>query len=93
MLIEISCGGETTRADLKDGTVRVGGDRSDEIRIPGLPRSLLTLRIDGKRLTLTSSEVVCVGKSMFPSHVPRLVVAGELVKLTRGVTVKQVAAP
>jgi len=92
MLIEIGCGGETTQADLKDGTVKVGGDKADEIRIPGLPPSLLTLRIEGKRLTLTATETVCVGKSRFPSHVPRLVVAGELVKLKSGVTVKQVAA-
>ncbi len=90
MLIEIGCSGETTRVDLKDGTVKVGGDKADEIRIPGLPPSLLELRIDGKELTLTSREAVCVGKSMFPSHVPRLVVAGEVVKLARGVTVKQV---
>lgn len=91
MLIEIGCGGETTQADLKDGMVKVGGAENDEIRIPGLPPSLLALRIEGTRLTLTATEPVCVGKSMFPSHVPRLLVAGELVKLKSGVTVMRVA--
>jgi hypothetical protein len=91
MLIEIGCGPDTTRADLKDGVVKVGGGKQDEIRIPGLPPSLVTLRIEGERLTLTSTEPLTIGKSMFPSHVPRLVVAGERVQLARNVTVQQVA--
>lgn len=93
MLIEIGCGSEKTRADLKDGVVRVGGAKDDEIRIPGLPPALVTLRIDGERLTVTSTETLSIGKSMFPSHLPRLVVPGELVQLARSVTVQQVAGP
>jgi hypothetical protein len=91
MLIEIGCGGELTRADLNDGVVRVGGGREDEIRIAGLPSALVTLRIEGERLTLTCREPLSIGRSMFPSHVPRLVIAGELVRLPRAVTVKQIA--
>lgn len=90
MLIEICCGTETTRADLKDGVVKVGGGKEDEIRIRGLPPALVTLRIEGERVTLTSTETLGIGKSMFPSHVPRLLIAGELVQLARSVTVKQV---
>ncbi|MBK7858268.1 MAG: FHA domain-containing protein [Archangiaceae bacterium] len=93
MLIEIGCGRETTRADLKDGAVRIGGGKGDEVRIAGLPPSLVTLRIEGERLTVTSTETLSIGRSMFPSHVPRLVIPGELVRLTASVTVKQVAAP
>lgn len=93
MLIEIGCGSEMTRADLKDGTVKVGGGPKDEVRIPGLPPSLLTLRIEGERLTVTSSETLSIGKSMFPSHLPRLLIAGEVVQLSRLVTLRQVAPP
>lgn len=93
MLIEIGCGHEKTRADLKDGVVKVGGAPGDEIRIPGLPASLITLRIEGDRLTVTSKETLNIGKAMFPAHMPRLVVPGEVVELARSVTVQQVAPP
>ena len=93
MLIEIGCGDEKTRAELKDGVVKVGGSPRDEIRIAGLPPSLVTLRIEGERLTVTSSETLSIGKSMFPSHVARLVVPGERVELSKSVTVLQVAPP
>ena len=93
MLIEIGCGAEKTQADLKDGVVKVGGEKGDEIRIAGLPPSLVTLKIEGERLTVTSTEALSIGKSMFPSHLPRLVVPGELVQLARTVTVRQVVGP
>src|SRR3954462_5091736 len=90
MLIEIKSGGETTQADLKDGTWKVGGSRSDEIRIPGVAPALITLRVEGQRLTVTAAETLSIGKAMFPSHMPRLVIAGEVVRLARSVTVRQV---
>ena len=71
--------------------MKVGGAKEDEIRIPGLPPSLVTLRIEGERLMLTSNEPLSIGKSMFPSHLPRLVLPGERVQLSRNVTVTQIA--
>jgi hypothetical protein len=90
MLVELNCAGETTQADLKDGVVRVGGGAADEIRIAGLKPALVSLRIEGERLTLTASATLSIGKSLVAAHVPRLVVAGELVQLTPLVSLKQV---
>src|SRR5450432_1199762 len=90
MLIEVKCAGETTRADLKDGVVRVGGGRADEVRIPGLPAALLTLRIEGERLTVTAKVALSIGRSMFAARMPRLVVAGEIVELGGAVSLRQV---
>jgi hypothetical protein len=92
MLVELICAGETTRADLADGVVRVGGGKADEIRISGLPPTLLRLRIDGERLTVTASRTMSIGRSMFAAHVPRLVVAGELVHLSPTISLRQVPA-
>lgn len=92
VLIELTCAGETTQADLADGVVRVGGGKADEVRIAGLPAALARLRIDGERLTVTASRTLSIGKSMFAAHIPRLVVAGELVQLSPEVSLRQVPA-
>jgi hypothetical protein len=90
MLIELTCSGDTTTADLNDGLVRVGGGRADEVRIAGLPAALVTLRIEGARLTVTTSAPLAIGRSMFAAHVPRLLVAGEIIQLAPDMRLRQV---
>lgn len=89
MLIEIAFGNETSEVDLVDGVLHVGGSVHDEIRIEGMPRSLLTLNLLGERLLVTASRPVTIGGVLFPAHIPRLVVPGEKMQLPSGVTLTQ----
>jgi hypothetical protein len=90
VLFDIRCGDAVTSADLKDGEVSVGGGATDAVRIPGLKPSLLTLRIEGERLTVIARRTVSIGKTRFPAHVERLVVPGEVIRLGPHVTLAAV---
>lgn len=89
MLIEISFGNEKMEFDLVDGVIHVGGAENDEIRVAGMPNSLLTLNLLGERLMVTAARAVTIGGVQFPAHIPRLVIAGEKMQLPSGVTIKQ----
>ncbi len=89
MLIEISFGNEKMEFDLIDGVLHVGGAPNDEIRVEGMPKSLLTLNLLGERLMVTASAAVTIGGVQFPAHIPRLVVPGEKMQLPSGVSLKQ----
>ena len=90
MLLEITCGAERTEVDLVDGTFRLGGAKGDEVRLAGLPHSMLALRISSGRVTVTSKLSIAIGAAQFPAHVPRLLVPGETMQLPRNVTLRQV---
>lgn len=90
MLIEITFGREKTEVDLMDGVLHVGGAETDEIRVEGMPSSLLTLNLLGERLMVTAARAVTIGGVQFPAHIPRLVVPGERMVLPSGVALKQV---
>ncbi|MBS1151278.1 MAG: hypothetical protein H6Q89_2976, partial [Myxococcaceae bacterium] len=89
MLIEISFGSEKMEFDLVDGVLHVGGAENDEIRVAGMPKSLLTLNLLGERLMVTAARAVTIGGVQFPAHIPRLVIAGEKMQLPSGVCLRQ----
>ena len=89
MLIEISFGNEKMEFDLVDGVLHVGGATTDEICVAGMTKSLLTLNLLGERLMVTAAHAVTIGGVQFPAHIPRLVIAGEKMKLPCGVSLKQ----
>ena len=70
--------------------LHVGGDETDAIYVPGLPRALLTLNLLGERLMVTAAQAVVIGGVSFPAHLPRLVVPGEKMQLPSGVTLRQI---
>ena len=83
MLIEISFGNEKMEFDLVDGVLHVGGGQHDEIRVAGMPKSLLTLNLLGERLMVTAARALTIGGVQFPAHIPRLVIPGEKMQLDR----------
>lgn len=91
MQIDIIWNGETTKVDLADGIVRVGGSKNDHISIEGLPSGLVTLEVEGGRLKVRSNRSVRIGAALFPAHVPRLVLQGEEIKLPNDVVLRHVA--
>lgn len=66
------------------------GGQTDEIRVDGMPKSLLTLNLLGERLMVTAARAVTIGGVQFPAHIPRLVIPGERMVLPSGVALKQV---
>ena len=90
MRIEIIWNQETTVVDLADGPATVGGGASDGICIEGLPHALLTLRLVGRQLSVTSQRSVRVGEALFPARVARLLVEGEDLKLPNDVVIRRV---
>lgn len=93
MRLDLICATETIPVDLVDGRVTVGGSPGDDICIEGLPHGLLTLLVEGLRLTVTSLRSVRVGDTLFPARTPRLVLEGEEVRLQDDVVLKRAAAP
>lgn len=89
MHLDIHWNAETTPVDLVDGSVTVGGGAADDIRLEGLPVKLLTLEVDGPRLSIKSIRPLRVGNQLFPAHVPRLVMPGESLTLPNDVVVKR----
>lgn len=89
MLLDIIWNGETTPVDLIDGAVTVGGGVKDDIKLDGLPVKLLTLEVDGTRLSIKSIRPLRVGNQLFPAHVPRLVLPGESMTLPNDVVVRR----
>ncbi len=90
MLIDIIWNHETTRVDLADGTLTVGGSLKDHIRLDGLPHALLSLTSAGQQLSVTAQRSVRIGASLFPARIPRLVVADEELKLPNDVIIRRV---
>lgn len=89
MLLEIIWDDETTPIDLADGTILLGGGPTDDIRLSGLPHGLVTITIEGERVTVTSSRSVQIGAAPFPARVPRLLVPGDDLKLPSHVTLRR----
>jgi hypothetical protein len=89
MLLDIIWNGEKTPVDLLDGAVTVGGGAKDDIKLEGLPVKLLTLEVDGARLSIKSIRPLRVGNQLFPAHVPRLVLPGESMTLPNDVVVSR----
>jgi len=80
MRIEILWQGEAGEAaELPEGLVTIGGDEADFIRVPGLPKSLLSLTVDGSVLCVVSQQTAMIGATRFPPHVARLVLEGDSV--------------
>lgn len=90
MRIEILWNQQTTTVDLADGMATVGGGEGDGICIEGLPHELLTLRLVGKQLSVTSKRSVRVGDALFPARVARLLIEGEDLKLPNDVVIRRV---
>jgi hypothetical protein len=90
MLLEIVWNGQTTSTDLGDGTVRVGGAPTDDLRLEGLPPGLVTLRIEGERVRVTASASMRIGAALFPARVSRLLLEGEEVNLPHDVVLRRV---
>lgn len=89
MLLDILWNGETTPVDLNDGAVTVGGGPKDDIQLAGLPFKLLTLTVEGPRLSIKAIRPLRIGNQLFPAHVPRLVMPGESMKLPNDVEVRR----
>lgn len=89
MLLEIIWDDETTPIDLADGTILLGGGPTDDIRLSGLPHGLVTITIEGERVTVTSSRSVQIGTAPFPARVPRLLVPGDDLRLPSHVTLRR----
>lgn len=90
MRIDIIWNQETTPIDLADGLVSVGGSPSDGICLAGLPHHLLTLRLEGRQLSVTAERSVRVGDALFPARVARLLIEGEDLKLPNDVVIRRV---
>ena len=73
--------GTTTPFELAEGQHRLGGGASDQVRLEGLAPGLLTLSIEGSRLTLEATETFRVSGVLVPPGVARLVLPGEVVGL------------
>jgi hypothetical protein len=93
MRIDLIWNGETTPVDLADGLVVVGGSPADGICIEGLPHHLLTLRLEGRHLSVTAQRSVRVGDALFPARVARLLVEGEDLALPNDVVIRRVMDP
>ncbi len=89
MHLDIVWSGEVTPVDLADGAITVGGGPKDDIHLDGLPFKLMTLVVDGPRLSIKAIRPLRVGNQLFPAHVPRLVMPGEELKLPNDVVVRR----
>jgi len=89
MRLDIISQGETTPVDLGDGSVTIGGGEVDDIRLEGLPVKLVTLAVDGSRLSLKAIRPVRIGEQLFPANVVRLVLPGEGFLLPNDVMVRR----
>ncbi|MEW5738352.1 MAG: FHA domain-containing protein [Myxococcota bacterium] len=89
MRLEIVFNDEVMPVDLVDGQVKVGGGPKDDIRLDGLPHGLLTLTLENGQVQVKSIRSLRIGKALFPANVPRLVVAGEELKLPNDVVLRQ----
>lgn len=93
MRLDIIWDQETTAVDLADGLVKVGGGPGDDICLEGLPFALLTLQLEGPRLSVTAQRSVRVGDTLFPARVARLLVEGEDLRLPNDVVLRRVRDP
>jgi hypothetical protein len=84
--------GATTPFELAEGQHRLGGGPEDQVRLEGLPPGLLTLRIEGPRLTVEAAQTVMVNGVLVPRGVPRLVLPGEVVGLPEEMRLKVLPA-
>ncbi len=89
MWVEIICQHEKTSVDLMDGLISLGGSSKDGICIEGLPPQLLSLRVEGERLSITAQRSIRIGDTLFPARMARLLVEGEEVRLSKEVLVRR----
>lgn len=85
--------GTTTPFELAEGQHLLGGGPNDQVRLEGLPPGLLTLRIEGPRLTVEAEQNFTVNDVLVPRGVPRLVLPGEIVGLPEQMRLKVLQAP
>lgn len=89
MRLDLLWNDETQPIDLADGLITVGGSRTDDICLEGLPHGLLTLNCEGDKVTVVAQRSVRVGETLFPARVPRLLLEGEELKLPNDVVIKR----
>ncbi|WNG38602.1 FHA domain-containing protein [Archangium violaceum] len=80
--------GTSTPFELPEGVHLLGGGEEDQVRLEGLPPSLLTLRIESQRLMVEAARTFTVGGVMVPPGVPRLVLPGEVLGLPESMSLK-----
>ncbi|SEL96784.1 Inner membrane component of T3SS domain-containing protein [Stigmatella aurantiaca] len=85
--------GSLTPFELAEGQHLLGGGPEDPIRLEGLPPGLLTLHIEGPRLTVTALQPITVNGVLVPSGLRRLVLPGEVMGLPQEMRLKAVAPP
>jgi hypothetical protein len=85
--------GTITPFELSEGQHLLGGGPEDHVRLEGLPPALLTLRIEGPRLTIEAAQAFRVNDVLVPSRVQRLVLPGEVVGLPEQMRLKVLAPP
>lgn len=89
MDLEIWQATSMTGLDLAEGKTVLGGAGTDGVRIEGLPPSLLELSLEGSRLTVRARQTVSIGDVLFPPGVPRLLMAGESIRLSGEVRLRR----
>ncbi|QRK08007.1 FHA domain-containing protein [Archangium violaceum] len=80
--------GTATPFELPEGIHLLGGGEEDQVRLEGLPPSLLTLRIESQRLMVEATRTFTVGGVMVPPGVPRLVLPGEVLGLPESMSLR-----
>jgi hypothetical protein len=85
--------GSLTPFELAEGQHLLGGGPEDPIRLEGLPPGLLTLCIEGSRLTVTAQQPFTVNGVLVPPGLRRLVLPGEVMGLPQEMRLKAVAPP
>jgi hypothetical protein len=93
MRLEIVFQDDVMPVELVDGQVKVGGGPKDDIRIEGLPHALLTLTLENGQVHVKAIRSLRIGKALFPANVPRLLVAGEELRLPNDVVLRRAVDP
>ncbi|MBF5041469.1 FHA domain-containing protein [Aggregicoccus sp. 17bor-14] len=73
--------GSTSHFELAPGQHQLGGGEGDAVRLEGLPAALLTLRVEGERLLVESTQPLSVDGVPLPCGVARLLLPGEVLWL------------
>lgn len=89
MRIDIEQDGVVVEAELRDGTFSLGSGARDHVRVSAVPPSSLRLSVAEGRLIVSSSRGLTIGGAPLAARVPRLVLPGEWIHLSRSVRVRR----
>ncbi len=89
VIIRIFQNEASSEFELADGETTVGGGPTDDVRIEGLKPAALLLFLDGPRLLFDSREPIAVDGGRNVPDVPQLWVAGQSLRLGRGVRLER----